>query len=255
MNCHSLQSLYAIVLLGYRYKSSVSNSRANLGGDGSVDGSVDPEVIAAVDAVGGWRCKYCPTVEPSTGIGHGHPAKGFFSTRKDNFRNHIKRIHSLLRRENETMDEFFRRGMYYLQHDVPQQAMEVNEHCRFSDKPVQYAKARSADSGPHPQDSHHLQEPDQPENSQPYSRLMHDPLRRPGTGTALQLLPMERFLLLYESDCASVHDLFITKTLLLPHSEAKVYGSSPGMLVVVKICRNSRSGMELSTTIAKRAKR
>ncbi|KAF8446962.1 hypothetical protein BDZ91DRAFT_132190 [Kalaharituber pfeilii] len=74
-----------------------------------VDGSVDPEVIAAVDAVGGWRCKYCPTVEPSNGIGHGHPAKGFFSTRKDNFRNHIKRIHSSLRRENETMDEFFRR--------------------------------------------------------------------------------------------------------------------------------------------------
>ena len=100
-------------LHGYRIKTSVASpSRGTsgvTGGGGSVDGGDAAEAIPPVDAVGGWRCRYCAQMETSSTLGHPNPTKGFFSTRKDNFRNHIKRMHSALKRNSENMDEFFRR--------------------------------------------------------------------------------------------------------------------------------------------------
>ena len=107
-------------LHGYRYKSSVASpshgTSGVAGGDGSVDGDTT-EAIPPVDAVGGWRCKYCAQMETPNVLGHANPAKGFFSTRKDNFRNHIKRMHGALKRDSESLDEFFRRwasNIYFL---------------------------------------------------------------------------------------------------------------------------------------------
>lgn len=100
-------------LHGYRFKQSVASpSRGTsgvTGGDGSVDGGDAAEAIPPVDAVGGWRCKYCAQMETPSALGHANPTKGFFSTRKDNFRNHIKRMHGALKRDSESVDEFFRR--------------------------------------------------------------------------------------------------------------------------------------------------
>lgn len=104
-------------LHGYRYKSSVASPSSGggaasmgTGRDDSADWADVAEISTTInDIVGGWRCKYCLLMEPPNGIPNGHPTKGFFSTRKDNFRNHIKRIHRALRRDSESMDDFFRR--------------------------------------------------------------------------------------------------------------------------------------------------
>ena len=114
-------------LHGYRYKSS-SSSCSSASGDGGgggwywCDGGGGADGGEPATTVGGWRCKYCPPVEVLwSGGGSGSSTttitttaasavtKAFFSTRKDNFRNHIKRIHNGLRRESESIDEFFRR--------------------------------------------------------------------------------------------------------------------------------------------------
>ncbi|KAF8455751.1 hypothetical protein BGX38DRAFT_145652 [Terfezia claveryi] len=101
-------------LHGYRFKPSVASPSGGAsgvtGGDGSVDGGDVAEVIPPVDGVGGWRCKYCAQMEPPSVLGHANSTKGFFSTRKDNFRNHIKRMHGALKRDSESMDEFFKRS-------------------------------------------------------------------------------------------------------------------------------------------------
>jgi len=91
--------------------SSPRGTSGVAGEGGSVDGGDTAQVISPLDAVGGWRCKYC--TETPNAFGHANPTKGFFSTRKDNFRNHIKRIHSALKRDSESMDDFFRRYIHF----------------------------------------------------------------------------------------------------------------------------------------------
>ncbi|KAF8459673.1 hypothetical protein BDZ91DRAFT_799741 [Kalaharituber pfeilii] len=105
----------------------------------------------------------------------------------------------------------------HLQHNMPQQAVEIAENCKHSDKLAQHADSHSADPKPNPQDSNHPQKPTSRENSQYYSSLMHNVLMRPGTTTASELLPMERFLFLDETDCATYHDLVMIKALQSSH--------------------------------------
>lgn len=95
-------------LHGHRYnsKQTVAANHVNgATGEGGLDGSDGHDVGAFV---GGWRCRYC-LLETSNSAGHGNQSKGFSSTRKDNFRSHIRRIHSGLKEESESMDDFFRR--------------------------------------------------------------------------------------------------------------------------------------------------
>lgn len=57
--------------------------------------------------MGGWECIFC------AGEGKGEDGNGqgksFFSTRKDNFKNHVRRIHGGLRGEGEDLAGFLRR--------------------------------------------------------------------------------------------------------------------------------------------------
>lgn len=96
-------------LHGYCYNSNTAVAANHVSGASAGEGGVDGGDGHDVGTfVGGWRCKYC-LLEAASGTGHGNQSKGFSSTRKDNFRSHIRRIHSVLRKESESMDDFFRR--------------------------------------------------------------------------------------------------------------------------------------------------
>ncbi|KAF8459679.1 hypothetical protein BDZ91DRAFT_766757 [Kalaharituber pfeilii] len=100
-------------------------------------------------------------------------------------------------------------------HGSPQQAVESPQNCKHAKKLVQHGKDGSV---PHARDSHHPQEPTPPEQSQYHSRLSKDAFSRLENATDLDLLPtpMERFLLLDETESATVYDLLMTKALLFP---------------------------------------